>query len=87
MIPASTSEISAPQRYDVAGLLFADGNRLLSVSIDASQAGGVIGQHLPIRSTGPTRFFGVPIRTALASLTRPQHDAGPHDVIGGVINL
>ena len=36
----------------------------LSVSIDASQAGGVIGQRLPIRSTGPTRFIGVPSRTA-----------------------
>jgi hypothetical protein len=64
MIPASTSEISAPRRRDVAGFLFAGGNRLLSVSIDASQAGGVIGQRLPIRSTGPTRFIGVPSRTA-----------------------
>jgi hypothetical protein len=34
MIPASTSEISAPRRYDVAGLLLAGGNRLLSVSIE-----------------------------------------------------
>ena len=50
MIPASTSEISAPRRYEVAGFLFAGGNRLLSISIDASQAGGVIGQRLPIRS-------------------------------------
>ena len=63
MIPASTSEISAPRRHDVAGFLFAGGNRLLSVSIDAN-AGGVIGQRLPIRSTGPTRFIGVPSRTA-----------------------
>jgi len=64
MIPACTSEISAPRRYDFAGFLFAGGNRLLSVSIDASQAGGVTGQRLPIRSTGPTRFIGVPSRTA-----------------------
>jgi hypothetical protein len=56
--------MSAPRRYDVAGFLFAGGNRLLSVSIDASQAGGVTGQRLPIRSTGPTRFIGVPSRTA-----------------------
>jgi hypothetical protein len=54
MIRASTSEISAPRRYDAAGFLFAGANRLLSVSIDASQAGCVIGQRLPIRSTGPT---------------------------------
>ena len=33
MIPASTSEISTPRRYEVAGFLFAGGYRLLSVSI------------------------------------------------------
>jgi hypothetical protein len=63
-ISASTSEMSAPRRYDVAGFLLAGGNRLLSASIDASQAGSVMGQRLPTRSTGPTRFIGVPSRTA-----------------------
>jgi hypothetical protein len=65
MIRASTSEISAPRRYDAAGFLFAGANRLLSVSIDASQAGCVIGQRLPIRSTGPTRFIDVGFYSAL----------------------
>jgi hypothetical protein len=56
--------MSAQRRYDVAGFLLAGGNRLLSASIDANQAGGVMGQRLPVRSTGPTRFIGVPGRTA-----------------------
>jgi hypothetical protein len=63
MIPASTSEMSAPRRYDIACFLLADGNRRLSASIDASQAGGVTGQRLPTRSNEPTGFIGVPGRT------------------------
>jgi hypothetical protein len=64
MISASTNEMFAPRRYDVAGFLLAGRNRLLFASIDASQAGCVIGQRLPTRSTRPTRFIGVPGRTA-----------------------
>lgn len=82
MTPASTSEISAPRRYDVARF-FADGNRLLSASIDASQARGVTVQRLPIQSTGPTRSLAFQAVLPLASLARRQHDAGPHDIIGG----
>ena len=42
MISASTNEMSAPRRYDIAGFLVAGGNRLLSASIDASQTGCVM---------------------------------------------
>ena len=43
MISASTNEMSAPRRHDIAGfLLVAGGNRLLFASIDASQTGSVM---------------------------------------------
>ena len=87
MISASTNEMSAPRRYDVAGFLLAGGNRLLFVSIDASQAGGVMGQRLPTDLLCRHASSAFQAVLPLASLARPQHDAGPHDAIGGVINL